>query len=254
MDMKSFKKAWFNSLSFLDNCTIHAVIVIILLLYSSTIFNNINSYVGNLYRSNIVKVIVLLLIVYVSPKDTMISVLLAISYMVSLSYMSNRENFASSGPVQTAMQQAPTMRANMQQKVSSHMTAEEQNMLASKKQNLKNKVTTEHFFPLPGVNESEFKQKNNSKLEKINQLEEVNKSQKSISKVEESSKKIAEINLLEEKISNKSQKSISKVEESSKKIPEINLSGEKITENKIISQKSILKFEESSKNIIYVIP
>ena len=97
-------------------------------------------------------------------------------------------------------------------------------------------------------------QKNNSKLEKINQLEEVYKSQKSISKVEESSKKIAEINLLEEKISNKSQKSISKVEESSKKIPEINLLEEKITENKIISQKSISKVEESSKNIIDVIP
>lgn len=176
--MKNFKKAWFNSLSFLDNCTVHAVIVIILLLYSSTIFDNINSYVGRLYNSNIVKVIVLLLIIYVSPKDTTIAVLLAISYMVSLSYMSNMENFASNnGPVQTAMQQAPTMKANMQQKASSHMTAEEQNMIASKKQNLKNKVTTEHFFPLPSVNESEFKQKNNSNkqqpVQKMNNNENV---------------------------------------------------------------------------------
>ena len=74
------------------------------------------------------------------------------------------ENFASnSGPVQTAMQQAPgTMKTNMQQKASSHMTEEEKNMVAAKKQDLKNKVTTEHFFPLPSVNESEFKLKNNS--------------------------------------------------------------------------------------------
>ena len=161
--MKSFKKSWFNSLSFLDNCTVHAVIVIILLLYSSTIFDNINSYVGRLYNFNIVKVIVLLLIIYVSPKDTTIAVLLAISYMVSLSYMADMENFASnSGPVQALMQQAPVAKANMQQRASSHMTAEEQNTIATKKQNLKNKVGTEHFFPLATANQGDFKLRNNS--------------------------------------------------------------------------------------------
>jgi len=91
--MKNFKKTWINSLSFLDNSIIHASIVIILIFYSSTIFSNINSFVGNLYNFSIVKLIVLVLIVYIAPKDTAIAVLLAVSYIVSLTYMVNNENF-----------------------------------------------------------------------------------------------------------------------------------------------------------------
>ena len=91
--MKNFKKMWMNSLCFLDNSLIHASIVIILILYASTIFNNINSYVGSLYNFSVVKLLILLLIAYVSPKDTSIAVLLAVSYVVSLMYMMNTENF-----------------------------------------------------------------------------------------------------------------------------------------------------------------
>lgn len=93
--MKNFKKMWMNSLCFLDNSLIHTSILIILVLYASTIFNNINSYVGNLYNFSVVKLLILLLIVYVSPKDTSIAVLLAVSYVVSLIYMMNTENFDS---------------------------------------------------------------------------------------------------------------------------------------------------------------
>ena len=82
--IKDIKKIWMGSLSFLDNCYINAIIVIILLLYSSTIFGNINNFVSNLYNLSIVKVIVLLLIVYVTPKDPTIGILLALSYIVSL--------------------------------------------------------------------------------------------------------------------------------------------------------------------------
>jgi hypothetical protein len=124
MDMKNFKKVWLNSLSFLDNSIIHAIIVVILVLYSSTIFDNINSFVGNLYNFSIIKLIVLLLVVYVSPKDTSIAVLLAISYMVSLTYMVNNENF-----------------------ISSHAAARSSSSHSTKKK--KNK---EHFFPLIGSN------------------------------------------------------------------------------------------------------
>jgi len=92
-NLKNFKKVWINSLSFLDNCMVHSVIAIVLVLYCSTIFDNINSFIGNLYNFSIIKLVGLLLIVYVSPKDTTIAILLALSYVISLSYMVNNEYF-----------------------------------------------------------------------------------------------------------------------------------------------------------------
>ena len=92
--IKDMKKMWMGSLSFLDNCYINAIIVIILLLYSSTIFENINNFIGNLYSLSIIKVIVLLLIVYVTPKDPTIGILLGLSYIVSLHFSQvNHEKF-----------------------------------------------------------------------------------------------------------------------------------------------------------------
>ena len=96
MNTNNFKKNWLNSLSFLDNCIVNWTIVIILVLYCSTIFDNINNFIGNLYNLSIIKIIVLLLIVYVAPKDTTIAVLLALTYIISIFYMANSENFYSS--------------------------------------------------------------------------------------------------------------------------------------------------------------
>lgn len=91
--MKNIRKLWLSSLSFLDNHLLNSIIVFILLLYCSTIFDNVNLFVGNLYNFSIVKLGVLLLIIYLSPKDTTISILLAISYLVSIYYMANNETF-----------------------------------------------------------------------------------------------------------------------------------------------------------------
>ncbi len=93
--IKNIKKQWLNSLVFLDNSIINSIIIVILVLYSSTIFENINLFIGNIYKFSIVKFIIILLIVYISPKDTTIAILLAISYVVSLNY-SVKENFTSS--------------------------------------------------------------------------------------------------------------------------------------------------------------
>ena len=98
MDIKNINKAWMNSLSFLDNSIINSIIIIILVLYSSTIFDNINSFVGNIYNFSIVRLLVLLVIIYVSPKCPTIGILLGISYVISLSYMVNNENFTSPFP------------------------------------------------------------------------------------------------------------------------------------------------------------
>ena len=93
--MKNINKVWMNSLSFLDNSIVKSIIIIILVLYSSAIFDNINSFVGNIYNFSIVRLLILLLIVYVSPKCPTIGILLGISYVISLSYMVNNENFKS---------------------------------------------------------------------------------------------------------------------------------------------------------------
>ena len=97
-NIKNLKKVWLNSLGFLDNCYINSIIVVILLLYTSELFENINISVGNLYQSGIIRVIILLLIVYISQKDTTIAILLAITYVISLQYKMYNENFISQKP------------------------------------------------------------------------------------------------------------------------------------------------------------
>ena len=92
-NMKGLNKVWLNSLGFLDNGIVHCSIVTVLILYCSTIFDNINGFVGNLYNFSLVRLAVLLLILYFSKKDLLISLLLALSYVVSLHYMSNNEYF-----------------------------------------------------------------------------------------------------------------------------------------------------------------
>jgi hypothetical protein len=94
-NMKSIKKNWLASLSFLDNNIIYSVIVVILVLYSSTIFDNINAFVGNIFNFSLLKLLGLVLIIYVAPKDTTVAILLAVSYVISVYYMVNNETFVS---------------------------------------------------------------------------------------------------------------------------------------------------------------
>jgi hypothetical protein len=91
-ELKNIMKLWLTSLSLFDNCYFNASIIIILVLYSSLIFENINIYVSELYNYSIVRLIVLFLIIYIAPKDPTISILLGISYLVSIYYMSNDIN------------------------------------------------------------------------------------------------------------------------------------------------------------------
>jgi hypothetical protein len=82
-----------KSLSLLDNSNIYISIVFILFLYNTCIFKNINNLVSEYYDYSIVKVIVLLLIIYISRKSCLIAILLAISFIISLNYKSVMENF-----------------------------------------------------------------------------------------------------------------------------------------------------------------
>ena len=169
--MKNFKKVWMNSLSCLDNCYVHSIIVVILLLYSSELFGNINSFVGNWYHSSIVRFIVLLLIIYVAPKDTTIAILLALSYVISLHYKMHNENFISSADMNKnivvgeenvlhAMKQPPMKQPPMQQPPMQQPPMQQPPMQQPPmQQNIKNRIESfssknmsnkkkEHFFPL----------------------------------------------------------------------------------------------------------
>ncbi len=92
--MKSVDKCWNDSLSFMDNIYVKVVLYVVLILYSSTYFENINMYIGNLHKNyKFLNIVVLLLIVYLGRKCPVVGILLAISYVISLNHMSDKENF-----------------------------------------------------------------------------------------------------------------------------------------------------------------
>ena len=97
MDIKNFAKGLTNSLKILDNQYVYCIIVVILFLYNSLLFININDFFSNIYKFGIIRVIVLLLILFTSQKSYLISLLLAMSYILSIYFdrekVHNTENF-----------------------------------------------------------------------------------------------------------------------------------------------------------------
>lgn len=93
--LENIDKCILCSLSFLDNKNIYISVVFILFLYNTCLFTNINNLVSDFYENSIVKIIMLLLIIYVSRKSCLIGLLLAISYVISLNFKSIMENFVS---------------------------------------------------------------------------------------------------------------------------------------------------------------
>lgn len=93
--LENMDKCILSSLSFLDNKNIYISVIFILFLYNTCLFTNINNFVSDLYENSVVKVIMLLLIIYVSRKSCVIGLLLAISYVISLNFKSIMENFVS---------------------------------------------------------------------------------------------------------------------------------------------------------------
>ena len=91
--LEKMDDALLKSLCFLDNHNVYISIVFILFLYNTCIFKNINHYVSDLYNYNIVKVLVLVLIIYTARKSCLISLLLGISFVVSLNFKTIMENF-----------------------------------------------------------------------------------------------------------------------------------------------------------------
>lgn len=94
--LEKIDKTVLKSLNFLDNNNVYISIVFTLFLYNTCLFSNINNLVSDYYQYPVVKVVMLLLIIYVSRKSYLIGLLLAISYLISLNYKTILENFQSS--------------------------------------------------------------------------------------------------------------------------------------------------------------
>jgi len=94
--MKYIDKCWNDSLSFMDNIYIQIVLYVVLILYSSMYFEDINIYIANLYKKyKFLNIIVLLLIVYLGRACPVVGILLGISYAISLTYYT--ENYDEKG-------------------------------------------------------------------------------------------------------------------------------------------------------------
>jgi len=104
MELKNVNKAIKNSLNFLDNEYVYMIIVIVLFLYNSMLFTNINGFVSNIYDFGVVRVLILILILYLAQKSPLISILLAISYVLSvkgvMDNFTNNEYFETDEEVQ----------------------------------------------------------------------------------------------------------------------------------------------------------
>lgn len=143
-NIKNFKKIWMNSLSFLDNSVVNIAIIVILFLYVSCIFDNINNFIGGLYNFSIVRIIVLLLIIYVAPKDTTIAVLLSLSYIISIYYMvNNEETFISK-------EETSKQEMNSKYKKSNEESLDRLRMKIYPQEEREK----EHFFPLMEMNDN----------------------------------------------------------------------------------------------------
>jgi len=90
--MTNLNKLWMNSLFLLDNSYVNFLIVAILVLYNLLFFHNINLFVANLFNLSIIRILFLLLIIYVAPKDPTIAILLAMAYIITVDYMDNKDD------------------------------------------------------------------------------------------------------------------------------------------------------------------
>ena len=82
-------KVIFNSLSFLENNTIRGLLITLLLIYDSALFNSVNAMLSPLLNNLVVVVLMLVVIAVVSVKDPTLAILLAIALVTSQMYANN---------------------------------------------------------------------------------------------------------------------------------------------------------------------
>ena len=58
ISLKTLKNTWIKSLSVLDNPYVNLTLIIVLILYSSKIFGNINEVINELYKYTFIKLFI----------------------------------------------------------------------------------------------------------------------------------------------------------------------------------------------------
>ncbi len=124
MDNKSLKnieKTWMSSLCWLDNTYVSSVIVFILILFLSGIFHNINMFFAELHKMSVFRVFVILLVIYVFPKNHLIAILLLACYILSQHNAdTSKEMFAQMAKPTVTSESAPkTSKSTMRTQVPS---------------------------------------------------------------------------------------------------------------------------------------
>jgi hypothetical protein len=190
--IKNLKKLWLSSLSFLEHNIVYSVIVFIVVIYTLGLFDGINSFIGGLYNYLIIRFIVIILIIWIAPKDPTLAILLALSYAVSLHYLSSSETFVAPVseehhkmnlpgilypnmatnesflsqvseehnrvkipyPMKPTNESFSSKYSNMQEEHSKIISTEEDH--SKKKHHKKSQQTSEHFFPLMNSTQENF--------------------------------------------------------------------------------------------------
>jgi len=159
--MKSFKKMWLSSLSFLEHNVVYSIIVFVVVIYILGLFDGINSFIGGLYNYLIIRLVVILLIIWVAPKDPSLAILLGLSYAVSLQYMTTSENFIAPVEESNVLNQVMSQQKHLNDTIlmnRNNVATKEQFM--SEENNNVNKIKKnnqeEHFFPVLNTNKEHF--------------------------------------------------------------------------------------------------
>ena len=78
-----------NAFSFLENQTIRTLLIVILCVYNSALFEGVNRTLSTLLNNIVGRVVMLLLIVTVGAKDPLLGLLLGIALVMTVFYGSN---------------------------------------------------------------------------------------------------------------------------------------------------------------------
>ena len=152
--MKSFKKLWNSSLSFLEHNVVYSIIIFIVVIYTLGIFDGINSFIGGLYNHLIIRILVIILIIWVTPKDPTLGILLALSYVVSLHNMSTSETFFANDKKKIVSEEEQrNNKRDITQEERRDITQEERRDITQQERMDNKKNSKEHFFPVINVND-----------------------------------------------------------------------------------------------------
>ena len=92
--LDSIHKDIVKGLSFLDNKIVRTILIVILVIYNSSLLSIVNVEVSKIFRIPLVKLLVVIVIVLVGLKDPVLAILLAIALVLSSGYSDNLENLS----------------------------------------------------------------------------------------------------------------------------------------------------------------